>query len=100
MGTETSEPQVRGSRIATMREVACEVWGREAILALAAQLDADARAAFEDATSLPEWVPAQLQVAWGSAIFTSLCGEREDDESFRRLIALFVDGLEKGQKAS
>ena len=87
MGTETSEPRVRGSRIATMREVACEVWGSEAISTLVARLDAEARAAFEDPTRLPEWVPAHLQIAWGSAILTSLCGERTDDGSFLRFIA-------------
>jgi hypothetical protein len=86
VGTGTGEPLARGSRIGTMRDVAHEVWGRDAIAQLAPRLDAETRAAFEDPASLPEWVPAQLQIAWVTALFDVVCGGREDDESYRRWI--------------
>jgi hypothetical protein len=74
-----SEPSVLGTHITFLRDVAAEVWGKDAIAGLIARLDAASRAVLEADDLAGTWVPMRHYAAFVEPVWRELCHGRADD---------------------
>jgi hypothetical protein len=86
----TGEPHARGSVIHGFRAALVDLWGDEALAALAARLPLDTRIATVDTLILPfEWVPLPHVIAWHDALWTGPCAA--DEHRLARLVARSIE---------
>jgi len=86
----SGEPHARGSVIHGFRAALVDLWGADALVALAGKLPLDTRVATVDALVLPfEWVALRHVVAWHDAMWAGPCAG--DEHALARLVGRSIE---------
>jgi hypothetical protein len=86
----SGDPHARGSVIHGFRAAVVDLWGEQALDALASRLPLATRVATVDALVLPfEWVALEHVVAWHDAIWSGPC--RGDESELARLVGRSIE---------